>query len=384
VKRVLVWAAFLYGAGCALAALAPDMAVLLAARLVQGVAGGTLISLSYVATEQFFAERLWGRLFGVVAAIWGAGALLGPLIGGVFADLGVWRFAFWAFALQAAILFAMALILLPADAGARSPSGRWPLAPLIALFVATLLVAQAGIDTRIWVSLAECLAGIALLYMAARLDRRSSSRLLPLRSLDLGHPMGMGMLMVFALSAATTGFRAYGPLILKIMFGTDPLISGYILAGEAIAWSLATLLVSGITVTHAAGLIRIGAALVAIGAAAFAVAVPLGSLSLMVVCALFEGLGFGMCWPSLVHRAVRHAEADEKGLAAAAPGVVQRIGYAVGAAASGLAANMSGLADGISVEAAKVAGFWVFAGFVPVLLIGWIAAWRFAGASDQR
>jgi len=29
---------------------------------------------------------------------------------------------------------------------------------------------------------------------------------------------------------AKTGFWAYGPLILKTMFGIDPLISGYILA----------------------------------------------------------------------------------------------------------------------------------------------------------
>ena len=39
-------------------------------------------------------QTLWGRLFAVVALIWGGGALLGPLIGGVFAHLGAWRLAF--------------------------------------------------------------------------------------------------------------------------------------------------------------------------------------------------------------------------------------------------------------------------------------------------
>ena len=37
-------AALLYGVGCVAAALAPDMAVLLAARLVQGLGGGTLLA----------------------------------------------------------------------------------------------------------------------------------------------------------------------------------------------------------------------------------------------------------------------------------------------------------------------------------------------------
>jgi hypothetical protein len=49
--------------------------------------------------------------------------------------------------------------------------------------------------------------------------------------------------MVLALSMSTTGFWLYGPLILKILFGTNPVIAGYILAAEGLAWSLATLVV---------------------------------------------------------------------------------------------------------------------------------------------
>ena len=45
---------------------------------------------------------------------------------------------------------------------------------------------------------------------------------------------------------------------------------------------------------------------------------------------------------------------------------MQRIGYAVGAAAVGIAANLAGLGAGISVAAAKSAAFWVFASFVPL------------------
>ena len=47
------------------------MATLLAARLVQGIGGGTLLSLSYVAIQQSFPDHLWGRLFGIQAVIWG-------------------------------------------------------------------------------------------------------------------------------------------------------------------------------------------------------------------------------------------------------------------------------------------------------------------------
>jgi MFS family permease len=386
IKRVVVGASLLYGGGCAIAALAPDMAVLLGARLVQGIGGGALITLTYVAVQQSFAEHLWGRLFGIVAMIWAVGSLLGPLIGGAFADLGNWRLAFWFFAAQGVIVAAMATLSLRALPVGEGRAGRWPLAPLALLSVATLLIAEAGVDGRVSVSAAECAAGIALLYAAARLDRRSHARLLPGRLLDLRNPVGAGLMSVFALAVATTGFWAYGPLILTIMFGTDPLISGYILAGEALAWSLATLLVSGVPLSAQNLLIRSGVALVVIGTAGFALAVPAGSFIGMVLCGLCQGIGFGTAWPSIVQRTVSFAEEAEKGLAAASPGTIQRIGFAVGAAATGIAANMSGLAGGITAEAAKTAGFWVFAGFIPVLALGMLGALRFTrdGVAQDR
>jgi hypothetical protein len=50
----------------------------------------------------------------------------------------------------------------------------------------------------------------------------------------------------------------------------------------------------------------------------------------------------------------------------------------------GIAANLSGLSDSISATATKTAGFWVFAAFVPVLLLGLVCAWRFTAHSAAR
>jgi MFS family permease len=188
--------------------------------------------------------------------------------------------------------------------------------------------------------------------------------------------------MVFAMSAATTGFWAYGPLILNILFGTPPLVSGYILAGEAVAWSLGTLMVSKAPVSADRRLIRAGTILVALGAGGFAVAVPAGVMTGMVLCALLQGLGFGLCWPSIVHRMAQLSDEAERPLAVTSPETMQRIGYAVGAAAVGIAANLSGLAAGISIAAAKSAAFWVFAAFLPALIFALICAWTFTSRDD--
>ncbi len=160
-------------------------------------------------------------------------------------------------------------------------------------------------------------------------------------------------------------------------------MTGYILAGEAIAWSLATLAVSSATPPADAGLIRGGAAAVAVGAAGFALVVPSGSLAGMVVCGLLQGGGFGLCWPAIVQRLVRFSAPADQSLASASASTVQRIGYAIGTAAVGIAANVAGLADGISIPAAKAAGFWVFAAFIPILAFGLRSAWKFT-AADAR
>jgi hypothetical protein len=250
------------------------------------------------------------------------------------------------------------------------------------LAAATLLIAFAGVAQNVALAVVECLAGVGLLAMAARMDRQSPFRMLPSQTLDLRHPVGTGLLTVFALSMAKTGFWAYGPLILKTMFGIDPLISGYILAGESLAWSFATVAVSNAPASSTRMLIRIGVGLIVVGTGGLAVTVPAGSIGGIIVCELLGGAGFGIAWPSIVRRIVPFADDSERTLAAGAPGTVQRIAFAVGAATTGIAANMSGLADGMSIEAARAAGFWVFASFIPVLRVGGWAAWRFTASED--
>lgn len=378
-KRAFLAGALVYGFGCMVAAASPGMPLLLSGRLLQGLGGGALLSLSYVATYQWFEEDRWPRIFGIVAAVWGGGSLLGPLIGGVFADHFGWRMAFWVFAALSVALAALMLALLPTEPHNPGHTTRWPIATIVVLSSGTLLIAEAGVAGSALLALLACAVGGALLYLSALLDRKARVRLLPLEILDLRKPLGAGLAMIFALSVATTGFWAYGPLILKVLYGIDPLISGYILAIEAIAWSLGTMAVSGRQRFSDSTLIRAGVLCICAGVAGFAVAVPVGSLYALAACAVAQGVGFGIGWPSIVTRCVRLG-GDDQALASAAPATLQRIGYAVGTAFAGVLANMSGLAEGVQATSARVAGFWVFAGFVPLLLVGIKYGWRFTRA----
>jgi MFS family permease len=377
VKRILCFAALVYAVGCAVAAMALHMPTVVIGRLVQGLGGGMLMSLCYFAMHEWFPEELWNRLFAIVAMIWAAGSLLGPLIGGYFVNHSGWRGAFWFFGLQALVLISASLFL-PRDVPQTGARAQWPFVPLVFLSAATLIIAHAGIAVGVATATVECLAGVVLLYVAARFDGGSSDRLFPVELLNYRHPVGAGLLMVLALSMSTTGFWLYGPLLLKILFSTNPLIAAYILAAEGLAWSLATVVISRIDRLSEILLIRIGVAAICLGACCFAVAVPAGVMSGIVACALLQGLGFGICWPAIAHRLVRFSSSpSERSLASASQTTIQRIGYAVGTAAAGIAANISGLGEGISIAAAKTAAFWVFAAFIPILCLAVFSSWRF-------
>jgi MFS family permease len=379
-QRVLIVAAVSYALGCVASALAPEMTTMLAGRLVQGMGGGIMIALTYVATQRMFPEHLWVRLLTIVATIWGVSALCGPLIGGAFAAIGLWRGAFWAFAAQAGLLVVAALVWLRnLPEGPRNVPG-WPWPALLVLSIATLAIATAGIVAPASaLALAAC--GLALLYAAAKLDARSPIRLMPVEILQPLHPVGSGLLMVLALAIGFVVFPAYGPLLLQLQFNTNPLIAGYIVASLSVAWTLGTLATSGASPGAETHVIRLGAVMVTLAGIGLTIFIGSGPLFAIVLCVLMQGAGAGACWPFVVKRIVAAAPKAERDLAASAASSIQRIGYAIGASASGIAANAAGLALHPTPATASWAGTVVFACFIPILLIGCLGAW---GLTSRR
>ena len=103
-RRSLIRAALVYTVGCVIVATALTMEMLLVGRVFQGVGGGALIALVYVSQDRFFPNRLVPKVVALHSMVWMLAAFSGPAIGGAFATLGIWRAAFWSFALQGVLL----------------------------------------------------------------------------------------------------------------------------------------------------------------------------------------------------------------------------------------------------------------------------------------
>ena len=116
--------------------------------------------------------------------------------------------------------------------------------------------------------------------------------------------------------------------------------------------------------------------MIAAGIAGFAYAVPAGSIPLILGCAELQGGGFGIAWPFVTRVIVAAAPDAERTIASSAVPTMQRIGYAVGAATTGIIANAAGFSEGLSGATAESVARWLFLAFVPLGVIGCLAAIR--------
>lgn len=84
----------LFAVGLIVAGLAVSMPMLIAGRLIQGIGGGALPAVAYVAIGRSLPERLRPRMFATLSTAWVLPGILGPGIAGIVAELFDWRLIF--------------------------------------------------------------------------------------------------------------------------------------------------------------------------------------------------------------------------------------------------------------------------------------------------
>jgi MFS family permease len=373
-----------YGAGCLMSALAPGLFLFVAGRIVQGVGAGWIVGFCYVAIGAVFPERLWPRMLGLMAGVWGIASLLGPLVGGAFAAIGAWRGAFWMFLGQGLVFALAALALVPARTRDDGERRRTPWRTLAVLTAAVSLVAAAGVVADARLAAVAAILGLALLVLAARVNAWPGERLLPADAVRLSTIAGAGYATTFCLSAAGAVLTVYGAAMLQVFHGLSPLRAGYVIAAEAMGWTLAALAISGAPAPAHRALIRAGAAVVCVGVALIAASLGRAPLAVTVGAVVVQGVGFGLSWSLVTARILSALPAADRAIGASAAPTTQIIGGAVGAAVAGALANLLGLAHGFSAPAAHAGEPWLFGAFAAPALLGLWAAMRLTAGRDDR
>jgi len=94
-RRVFIIGIAVFTAASAVAALAPSIGVLVAARAVQGAGGAMVMPLSLTLLSAAVSPERRNAALGIWGAIGGAAVAIGPLVGGAITTGWAWQYIFW-------------------------------------------------------------------------------------------------------------------------------------------------------------------------------------------------------------------------------------------------------------------------------------------------
>jgi EmrB/QacA subfamily drug resistance transporter len=345
-RRMFLIALSAFVVTSALTGAAPSIGLLIAARLLQGVAGGMLLPQNSGLIQELFRGPERGRAFGILGAMVGLATAAGPVVGGLILTVvsgpDAWRGVFYVNVPIGLVALVLAARFVPSTA----PGGRRSIhldligSLLLGGGVLSLLLPLVGADsgglTRLWwLFVLAVLLLVAFGWWEVRTVRRGRQPLLdPRLARTSGYAVGSSIGLVYFIGF--TGIWLVLALFLQDGLGYSPLRSGLTVTpfalGMAVSAAIAGrlvsrlgrwLTVSGLTTT-VLGLA--GTALLLRhttgDAAEWATMGPL----------LLAGLGGGMVTSPNMTLTLQHVPVRVAGAAGGAVQTAQRIGSAIGTA----------------------------------------------------
>lgn len=337
-------------------------------RAVQGLGGGALYALSYIVIRMVFPHELRAHAVGLISLMWGVATLCGPAIGGVFADMGQWRMAFWSLLPVITSIALMAFAVLPGEGRRNVGMETIPYPQLGSLVAIVVLLSAAGSVEQVSLTITLITAAFVSWAWLLRNERTSRARLLPCGSLTRRNPLGriylFGALMIVGMQP-----ELYVPFFAQELFGQPPLRSGYIGAIMALGWTLGTIISAGYSGEKADRTSAQGSLVSSLGlvmASAVLAGFISGPVALTAFCIglAFVGFGIGYCWPHVTTAVYALAPEGEDEIAAGGLTTIQLFATAVGAALAGLVVNAGLVVGDVGMAAPLLFGLFALS---PVL-----------------
>ena len=365
----------LFGVSSLVCGMAPNMEILIAARALQGVAGGLLAGLGYAVINAALPRSLWTRASALVSAMWGVATVVGPATGGLFAQFGLWRWAFVAMAILTVLMAMLVPIALAADRvdpSVAAAAMKVPVWSLVLIGAAALAISVAQIPHNFLATVGLLAAGVVLVGLFVIVDWRMRAAVLPPSVFGPGPRKWIYLTMAVLMIGAMVD--TYVPLFGQRLAHLTPVAAGFLGAALAVGWSVSEIVSASVENPRTiAWVIAAAPVVVAAGLALGAVTqrqdATVGSVALWTIALAVAGIGIGMAWPHLSVRAMDSVNDPAEGSAAAAAiNTVQVISAAFGAGLAGVVVNMT---QGGDVLAAR----WLFTVFTALSAVGVVASY---------
>ncbi|HLX21599.1 MAG TPA: MFS transporter [Gaiellaceae bacterium] len=335
-ERVLVWTLVVLGVGTALAGIADSLALLIVARVVQGVAGG-IFPLSFgIVRDEFPRDKVAGGI-GLISAILGVGGGVGIVAGGLIAEHLSWHWLFW-MPLVVIVPAAFCTWRFVPESPVRVP-GRinWGAAALMSAGISLALVAVSETTTWGWGSartIGVLVAGLVLCAVWVVVETRSSVPLIDMAMMRI-----RGVWTTNA-TAFLLGAGMYSSFIVFPQFAQLPKSTGFGFGASVVQSGLyllpSTILMAVVGTFAGRIAARFGSKHATVAGSAFT-ALSFGFLAAqhthpydMLISAAFLGIGIGLAFAALGNLIVESVRPEQTGAAGGMNTVMRTIGGALG------------------------------------------------------
>ncbi len=228
--------------GSVLSGSSQNIEQLIAFRVIQGFGAGMIMAIAFTIVGDVFPPAERGRWMGLMAGVFAAASVLGPLIGGTLTDHVDWRWVFYINIPMGGVALALLAFGMPRLRPAITPKLDYRgIALLCATTVPMLLAFSWAGDRYAWIS-PEIIGFLAWSVVALSLftyfELRTDEPLLPM------HLFKNRVFTVSSLVALITGFAMMGslfyiPLFVQGVLGASATNSGLVTMPMMIAMAIA-------------------------------------------------------------------------------------------------------------------------------------------------
>jgi EmrB/QacA subfamily drug resistance transporter len=358
-KPVMLFGIAVFLLGSVLCGAAWSMPVLIISRAIQGIGAGAVLPISMTMVGDQYTVEERAKVQGYLASVWAMASVIGPTLGGIFAEYLTWRWIFFVNVPVGAVAVVVLVLKFTESVERRKHRIDYLGAALLTLGCSLLILGllEGGVAWR-WGSVESVLifvASAAMLIGFVFVERRAVEPVVPLWVFSRRTLVG-GNLVSLIIGALLIGMSSYLPTFAEGVMGTGALVAGLTLGALTVGWPLAASQAGRIYMRigfRDTGLI--GSVVVVVGALLVAL-LPIGSTVWQAAGAGFVlGLGLGLASvPTLV--AVQSTVGwSRRGVVTGTNMFNRSMGSAVGVAVFGAIANTT-LANRFAHPPAAVAG----------------------------
>ncbi len=342
-KPVLIVGTLIFLTGSVASALAWNMLTLIAFRGLQGLGAGSIMATVNTLAGDLYSVKERARIQGWLSSVWGVAAVVGPALGGAFAEYASWR---WIFLINLPIgVVALVLIARFLDERTQHHGHRVDYVGAILMMLAggaLILALLQGGQAWPWLSapsIAIFTLAVLLIGATIRVEQRAAEPIMP--GWLWRHPVlvttnlamiGMGLVMM--------GPNTYLPTFGQSVMGLGAIAAGFVLAGMSAGWPLASSLSGHLYLRIGfRDTALMGAALVVLSAFGFLMLPYAGSVWLVLLDQVVLGAGFGLLSTPLLVGVQSTVGWRDRGVVTGANIFSRYLGQSLGAAIFGAIFN---------------------------------------------